>query len=266
MQADSAPSEEVLALRRAVKEAQAELELKDLELKACNPKGPFSCDDAKALREELREIESQITRIEEKLQSGCADGLVGVRQRPATLADSIGSDDACGITGAWRLRVAELEEELQEKCEVVSRLRQREFWFEMQLKRQQEMHGNPLDAVLDEVLALSKGVESNAGLQRRHRPAPSQPQQQQPIGGIALRAPTALLGSSVQAPQNQAVPAPVPVPPSVQGYAGHVPCLSARNMTVALNPTPQSPMKLSAPCSSLPARHFLPMPKSMSGP
>eukprot|EP00930_Biecheleria_cincta_P016185 TRINITY_DN13263_c0_g1_i1.p1 TRINITY_DN13263_c0_g1~~TRINITY_DN13263_c0_g1_i1.p1 ORF type:complete len:116 (-),score=27.32 TRINITY_DN13263_c0_g1_i1:13-360(-) len=56
----------------------------------------------------------------------------------------------------WRQRVALLEEELRQTSEAVQRLRQRELWFELQLARQREVHGEPLDSLLAEVTDLQK--------------------------------------------------------------------------------------------------------------
>eukprot|EP00913_Durusdinium_trenchii_P027579 g25868.t1 len=49
-----------------------------------------------------------------------------------------------------------LDEEQRRKSEAVKQLRQRELWFELQLRRQQEAHGESIDALRDEAFALRK--------------------------------------------------------------------------------------------------------------
>ncbi|CAL1151730.1 unnamed protein product [Cladocopium goreaui] len=112
-------------------EAQAELELKDAELKACG--GPENCDNPGWLREEYQALQSQLSQLQEQ-------------------AKRSGQESA-----SFRMsRSAILEDELRQKSEVVRQLRQRELWFELQLQRQQEAHGEALDSLRDEVFALRK--------------------------------------------------------------------------------------------------------------
>eukprot|EP00931_Biecheleriopsis_adriatica_P110336 TRINITY_DN84591_c0_g1_i1.p1 TRINITY_DN84591_c0_g1~~TRINITY_DN84591_c0_g1_i1.p1 ORF type:complete len:217 (+),score=52.60 TRINITY_DN84591_c0_g1_i1:55-651(+) len=148
-------SDDVLALRQQLKAAEAELELKDLELRSCNPRGPHSCDDTAALREELQVLQRELESLREIKFGG--------KPRNTELQGAAPiSDGSAGNSQGWRQRVAVLEEELRQKSEVVTRLRQRELWFELQLKRQSQMHGAPLDALLEEVLGLRDCLSSNS--------------------------------------------------------------------------------------------------------
>lgn len=131
-------TEDVQALREELRAAEAELELKDQELRSCNPRGPHSCEDCDALQEELASLQKEIWTIEGNLRAG-----------------AIAEENASSREG-WRQRVAVLEEELRQTSEGVQRLRQRELWFELQLRRQREVHGEPLDALLAEVTGLQK--------------------------------------------------------------------------------------------------------------
>lgn len=122
---------DVSTLRLELQEAQAELELKDAELKACG--GPENCDNPGWLREEYQALQSQLSQLQEQ-------------------AKRSGQESA-----SFRMsRSAILEDELRQKSEVVRQLRQRELWFELQLQRQQEAHGEALDSLRDEVFALRK--------------------------------------------------------------------------------------------------------------
>ncbi|CAJ1444104.1 unnamed protein product, partial [Effrenium voratum] len=127
---------DVAVLRHELQEAETELELRDAELRACNPRGPGSCDDPVALHEEYRSLQAELGALQEQAKRG---------------------QSAAQETGQ-RQRMAGLEEELRQKCEVVRQLRQRELWFELQLRRQQEAHGDTLDALRDEAVALRQAV------------------------------------------------------------------------------------------------------------
>eukprot|EP00439_Symbiodinium_sp_Y106_P085262 s167_g27.t7 len=135
---------DVDALRRELKEAEAELEFKDLEIQCCYPAGLDSCDDPPALLQEYKRLEAEITLLQEEHQT--SSRLEGPVQDPGPSSSNM------------RQRVFGLEEELRHKCEVVRHLRQRELWFEMQLRRQQEAHGEPLSLLLEQVNVLRKSV------------------------------------------------------------------------------------------------------------
>lgn len=136
--APSSETGDVQALRDELRAAEAELELKDQELRSCNPRGPQSCEDCEALQEELASLQKDILTIEGNLRAGMT------------------AEERTSSREGWRQRVAMLEEELRQTSEAVKRLRQRELWFELQLRRQREVHGEPLDALLAEVTDLQK--------------------------------------------------------------------------------------------------------------
>jgi len=148
-------------------------ELKELELRSCNPRGPDTCDDAAALTKELGIIEKEIWSLQEQVKTGpkTPPSAVAVAQTEANaaVAPTQGSHTPTG----WRQRVMVLEDELRQKSDVVVRLRQRELWFELQLKRQREVNGMPIDTLLNEVVALGEvlqvkpqSLQGNYGAQR----------------------------------------------------------------------------------------------------
>ncbi|CAE7838452.1 unnamed protein product [Symbiodinium sp. CCMP2592] len=106
--------------------------------------GLDSCDDPPALLQEYKRLEAEIALLQEEHQTNSR--LEGPVQEPGPSSSNM------------RQRVFGLEEELRHKCEVVRRLRQRELWFEMQLRRQQEAHGEPLSLLVEQVNALRKSV------------------------------------------------------------------------------------------------------------
>lgn len=209
-----ADAEEVALLRLELQTAEAELELKEAEVRACRPY--TSCSDAGAaprgvetLREELRSLDAEVWKLQEQclaeadrqralqadrrqeqlpqIQQQRLPQLRGAGANPCAaegqteLQDSswmgstssgVGMAPGCG----WRQRVIALEEELKLKTELLTRLRQKELWFEHQLRRQIEVNGVPLESLLSEVLALGDLVQCSAGASRTDGPSKQQTQ------------------------------------------------------------------------------------------
>ncbi|CAK0896935.1 unnamed protein product [Prorocentrum cordatum] len=136
-----APGEaEISRLQALVREAEAEVELKDELLRACAPLGWPGREGVAALEEEAALIEE-----EEALEPGAV----------ASTASSVStgpSGAGPGTEASLRPRPAPLEVQLQEKAELVSRLRQRELWLENQLHRHREATSAPWGALLQEPL------------------------------------------------------------------------------------------------------------------
>jgi len=79
----------------------------------------------------------------------------------APAADEMSANGAAA-TKAWQTRVLELEDELKAKSDAVSRLRQRELWFEYQLRRQSDSNSRPLEMLLSEARSLRSSFRVNA--------------------------------------------------------------------------------------------------------
>lgn len=170
-------------LRQQLLLAEKELETKDAELRACMPRGPGSWTDTTSLQEELSCLNADILRLQENhaadieaqkriqaqgLQRGgefvCQPPLDGNAAQAIVAQEIL---DACApalssgssSSSAWRQRVIGLEDQLRLKSESITRLRQRELWFEQQIRRQQKSNGEPLAALVQEVLALQECAE-----------------------------------------------------------------------------------------------------------
>jgi len=210
-----ADAEEVVLLRLELQTAEAELELKDAEVRACRPY--TSCRDTgaaaprglEALREELRSLDAEVWKLQEQclteadrqralqadrqqeqlpqlqqqrlpqLRGMVANSCAAEGQAEAqdsswmgSTSSGVGMAPGCG----WRQRVIALEEELKLKTELLARLRQKELWFEQQLRRQIEVNGVPLESLLSEVLALDDLVRGSAGASRSGASSKQQPQ------------------------------------------------------------------------------------------
>merc|ERR1719247_3220003 len=89
-------------------------------------------------------------------------GLQSERRVPQSINVSSGFDaqtSSPASPGGWRGKVSLLEEELKAKAEIVARLRQRELWFEQQLRRQKESNDMPLEALLLELRGLQEASD-----------------------------------------------------------------------------------------------------------
>eukprot|EP00434_Breviolum_minutum_P036640 symbB.v1.2.032473.t1/scaffold3900.1/size66099/1 len=143
------------ALRLELQEAEAELELKTAELKACG--WPEHCDDPAWLSEECQSLQAELLKLQEQASKRGPKSQESMQSMPFRVS-----------------RCAILEDELRQKSEVVRQLRQRELWFELQLRRQQEAHAEGLDSLRDEVFALRKCTLMRHIPQASNFPAPSQ--------------------------------------------------------------------------------------------
>eukprot|EP00438_Fugacium_kawagutii_P003291 Skav201871 [mRNA] locus=scaffold793:38709:43221:- [translate_table: standard] len=139
-------------------EAEAELELRSAEFKACgegrswgfNPGVLRSVGIATGHKdEEYQALQAELSQLQELGAAGSNERPVkGNPRRGATRSGQHGEQRAIQplvrdapqhAVPPFRVsRSAILEDELRQKTEVVRQLRQRELWFELQLQRQQE--------------------------------------------------------------------------------------------------------------------------------
>jgi len=152
---ESEPLNSAERFNHTSQEAEAELELKTAELKACG--WPEHCDDPTWLSEECQSLQAELLKLQEQASKRGPKSQESMQSMPFRVS-----------------RCAILEDELRQKSEVVRQLRQRELWFELQLRRQQEAHAEGLDSLRDEVFALRKCTLMRHIPQASNFPAPSQ--------------------------------------------------------------------------------------------
>lgn len=119
----------------------------------------ISSERAALLEALLRRREARVVELESQLAKRDPSSASGPPTTAPGTPSTVAATTAPAVSVAqWRQKAAMLEEELRAKAEIVTRLRQRELWFEQQLRRQSEANDSPLRALLDELQGLQQGV------------------------------------------------------------------------------------------------------------
>jgi len=195
-------AEEARSLRGLMLAAELELECKELEIHAFRPLCAAESnigDGAAALREEHRrlaaevrvlaerhrlggerkraleaearsrehriaELETRFTKLKlDPLPQCLLPSMVHAAPHTDATGAGAGTSRSSGGGGAWRQRAAQLEDELNSKAAIVTRLQQRELWFEQQIQRQAEANAEPWEALVDDLGALLRKVNALRG-------------------------------------------------------------------------------------------------------
>jgi len=152
--------------QRPLREAEAELQEKDAQIRALHVLGSHGDE---GLRQELRRLLRDIEELQLQCQAqedppvtagpgSVADSLLSGAAGPPSQASSAACAGAGGGGSSMRQRAAVLEEELKCNNDAVARLRQRELWFEQQLRRQRQVNEQPLGELLDEIVSLQSAA------------------------------------------------------------------------------------------------------------